>query len=68
MAKDKKVEVEEEVVEDTEEVATPKKSVKRDEVTVTFRLGSRVYSREVHGDDFEDLAKQFVAKHGGEIS
>lgn len=39
-----------------------------DAVTVTWREGSRVYSKEVHGKEFMSLAKQFVSKHGGTIS
>lgn len=34
-----------------------------DEVTVVWNNGSRVYSRAVHGDDFAELANEFVAKN-----
>jgi hypothetical protein len=36
-------------------------------VTVTWGNQSRVYSKEVHGKEFRDLAKQFVEKHGGKM-
>ena len=47
------------------EVKTPK-AVKT-EVTVVWRNGSRVYSKAVHGDDFEALAQEFADKKGGKI-
>lgn len=57
---------EEEVVEAAEE-APKARAGKRDEVTVVYRAGSRVYSRAVHGDDFEALAAEFAAKKLGRI-
>lgn len=35
----------------------------KDSVTVTWRGNSRVYSKEIHGDDFLALAKQFAGKY-----
>lgn len=32
-------------------------------VTVEWNGGARVYSKEVHGENFADLADEFVAKH-----
>ncbi len=43
----------------------PKKD--SDSVTVTWNGGTRTYSKEVHGDDYEDLADEFVEKHNGTI-
>lgn len=40
---------------------------KGDSVTVQFRGGVRTYSEAVHGEDFQSLANEFIAKHGGEI-
>lgn len=37
-------------------------------VTVNYRNGTREYSREVHGDNFQDLAKQFAEKFKGTIA
>ncbi len=34
-------------------------------VTVTHKGGSRVYSKEIHGDDFQALAKQFADQYPG---
>ena len=70
-----KPEVEEEEVEETEEeeteeeveVATAAPKSKKGEVTVKWRLGERTYSEKVHGPDYEDLAQQFINKHGGVI-
>lgn len=58
--------VAEETVE-KETLSEPAVTSKKTEVTVVYRLGTRTYTKAVHGADFEDLAKQFVAKHGGEI-
>jgi hypothetical protein len=41
---------------------------KKAEVMVTFRMGTRVYSKEMHGDKFMELAKEFCAKQGGTIA
>lgn len=38
------------------------KKPKVDEVTVEFKGTSRVYSRELHGDDFMKIAKGFASK------
>lgn len=57
MARNKRVtapEVEEEVVSG-------------DEVTVAWRLGTRVFSKKIHGTRFVDVAKQFAHKHGGKL-
>lgn len=40
----------------------------RTEVTVTWNGGSRVYSKEIHGADFEKLAKQFADKFKGDLA
>lgn len=39
----------------------------RDTVTVTFPGGTRVYSREDHGEAFEALAEEFAKKRGGTV-
>jgi hypothetical protein len=39
-----------------------KKKADGDAVTVVWNGGSRVYSREVHGDDFAALADEFISK------
>lgn len=39
----------------------------RDSLTVTWRGGSREYSRAVHGEDFVALAQEFVTKKKGTI-
>lgn len=44
--------------EDDEEEAPVSKSV-----TVTWNGGSREYSKEIHGADFEKLAKQFADQY-----
>lgn len=62
--KKEKIVKEEEVSE--EDVITTKK-VSKDIATVVWRLGTRTYTKAIHGDDFLNLAKQFVAKHGGVI-
>jgi hypothetical protein len=70
MARSRNTEVEEEVVEATEEEVeeAPKaRASKRDAVTVVFRAGSREYTRALHGDDFEALAEEFAAKKKGTI-
>ena len=40
---------------------------KRTEVTVAWSGGSRTYTQDIHGDDFEDLAKGFSTKMGGTL-
>lgn len=58
-------EVEVEVVEETNAPAEEKSS--KTEVTVTWRGNSRVFSKEIHGDDFKKVAKQFAEKFEGTI-
>lgn len=36
-------------------------------VSVVWNEGMRVYTRELHGDDFEALAKEFATKKGGQV-
>jgi hypothetical protein len=48
----------------TEETSAPKsKKVSKDSVTVKWGNGERTYSREIHGDDFEDRAKELAAQY-----
>ena len=61
-----KAEAEAEVSEDTEVVIVPKKG--ENEATVTWNGGSRTYSREVHGENFADLAQEFATKKGGTVA
>lgn len=37
------------------------------EATVVWKQGERTFTKEVHGEDFADLAAQFAAKFGGEV-
>lgn len=49
-----------------ETIQVPAPEVKVEKGSVAFRLRDgkvRVFSKEVHGEDFEDLAKQFGDKH-----
>ncbi len=73
-----KVEVEEAVAPVTaEETATPVESVldetvtfaetEADEVTVSYRGYTRVYTRKEHGDDFQKIAKSFAGKVNGTL-
>ena len=39
----------------------------KNEATVKFRGTERTYTKELHGDDFAKLAKEFSDKKGGEI-
>lgn len=52
-------------VEETETQVEEKSS--KTEVTVTWRGNSRVFSKEIHGDDFKKVAKQFAEKFEGTI-
>ena len=55
-----KIKTDEETTDEDEEDATGAKAPakgKRDSVTVTWNGGERVYSRDLHGDDFEALAQ-----------
>lgn len=70
--KEKKIEAEEEVkdevVETPEEEATEtpvaEKKTKDTSITVNLSNGvSRTYSLEKHGENFEELAKEFELKH-----
>lgn len=72
MAKQKTTE---KVVVTTEDVDTVAEGVKneatktkRNEVTVSYRGLTRVYSREIHGDDFEKLAQSFAQKFDGTVA
>ena len=53
----------------TPEEKAEKEAAKADRhsVTVVFPGGSREYTREIHGDHFEDLAAEFAGKKGGDI-
>ncbi len=61
------IEAEEVVAEAEEIVVEPVTESKKTEVTVVWRLGTRSFSKAVHGADFADLAKQFAVKHEGKI-
>lgn len=39
-----------------------------DVATVKYRGNVRVYTRELHGDDFAELAKEFADKVGGVVA
>ena len=54
-------------VENTEEKSDEKPSKNKTSVKVEWRGGVREYSKEVHGDNFMDLAKSFAEKFNGEI-
>jgi hypothetical protein len=54
-------------VEVTEVVEKTAKAVKS-EVTVVYRGGTRTYSKEVHGENFAELAQEFAEKKGGTIA
>jgi hypothetical protein len=45
-----------------------KEKSEKKEVTVSWRGMTRVYSEEVHGKDFEKLAKEFAEKFMGEVA
>ena len=57
MIKETKKEKEVKPVEEKKE-----KAPEVDKVTVEFKGTSRVYSRELHGDDFMKIAKGFASK------
>lgn len=74
MAKGKKVEEEEPAPAEAEPAVEPvaedvveEPKAVGDSATVTWRGGSRVYSRKVHGPKFRDLAKEFATKFNGTI-
>jgi hypothetical protein len=50
------------------EKAAAKAAANSDAVTVTWNGGSRVYSRDVHGEDFADLAAEFAGKKNGTVA
>lgn len=66
MAKQKKVE-EAEVIA-THEVEAPIIKPSKNTATVKYRGNVRVYTRELHGDDFAELAKEFADKVGGVVA
>lgn len=43
------------------------KKEKKGVAVVVWKGGRREYSEEVHGEDFEALAKEFAEKKGGKI-
>ncbi len=54
------------ILEKAEESAKPKK-VSKLSVSVEHSGGVREFSKEVHGDDFEDKAKEFAETNKGTI-
>jgi membrane protein involved in colicin uptake len=50
------------------EKAAAKAASNSDSVTVNWAAGSRVYSKELHGEDFADFAAEFAQKKGGTIA
>lgn len=46
---------------------TDVKPVEPTSVTVEFRGQTRVFSKEIHGEDFADLAQTFATKHNGTL-
>jgi hypothetical protein len=64
-----KTEVKEEVETETVaevEVKAPKAA--KNSATVTWRGNSRTYTRELHGENFRELADEFAEKKGGEVA
>ena len=55
------------VVEVTDENVDTKSAIKG-EATVTYRNGSRTYTKAIHGDNFRELAEEFAAKRGGTVA
>lgn len=53
--------LEETLVEAEKETETSSK------VVVRWELGTREYSKEVHGDNYKELAESFANKKGGEL-
>ena len=37
-------------------------------VVVSFNGGTREFSQEIHGDDFEAVAQEFAANHNGTVA
>lgn len=58
-----KKEQKEEVVAEQENIEVSKESV-----SVVLTNSTRVFSKEVHGDDFLALAKSFASKFNGKLS
>lgn len=59
-------------VEEAADVFAPEPEAKvskknADSVTVSWRGGTRTYTRELHGDAFADLAEEFAEKKGGKV-
>jgi hypothetical protein len=52
----------------TEAVATEAVKTVKGSATVSWNGGTRVYTKEVHGADFADLAKEFAQKRGGTVA
>ncbi len=44
-----------------------KAKIDGDVAIVSYRGGTREFTREIHGDDFAALANEFATKHGGTI-
>lgn len=65
MAKTRNTEVEEVETKEEEVVETPKSN--KDSVVVTWRGGSREYTKAVHGADFMALAAEFAEKKKGTL-
>lgn len=59
---------EKDVLKVSEKVEKDVLKANRDSVTVTYRGGVRTYTREVHGDDFAKLAKEFAEKCDGTVA
>ncbi len=51
-----------------DEVVKEEAKVQGGALTVLYPGGTRTYSKEVHGDNFADLAKEFAEKKGGTIA
>ncbi len=60
--------VEGDVVEMAAEVTTPKAKKDKNSATVTWQGQSRTYTREIHGDNFSELAEEFAEKKGGTVA
>lgn len=54
------------VVDETADVSATPKS-KKTEATVEWQGQVRTYTKEDHGENFLELAKEFAEKKGGEI-
>lgn len=73
MAKNTPVVEEEVATEEKEEVAVPEKTGKfklavEGQATVSWKGQSRVYTEELHGSKFLDLAKEFAQKIDGVVA